>query len=49
VAGGLSGLFYGTESLPADWLDALARKTDIEELVLRFSTAAASSNPENFA
>lgn len=36
VAGGLAGLIYGLESIPKDWLEVLARKTDLEELAQRF-------------
>jgi ADP-ribosyl-[dinitrogen reductase] hydrolase len=32
VAGGIAGLIYGRETIPADWLASLARKTDIEDL-----------------
>ncbi|HWZ22588.1 MAG TPA: ADP-ribosylglycohydrolase family protein [Cytophagaceae bacterium] len=35
VTGGLSGLYYGYDSIPKEWIDILARKTDIEELALR--------------
>jgi ADP-ribosylglycohydrolase len=32
VAGGLAGLAYGEAGIPAEWLQALARRTDIEQL-----------------
>ena len=32
VTGGLAGLIYGKEAIPADWLTSLARKDDIEDL-----------------
>lgn len=35
VAGGLAGVLYGTEGIPADWLDALARRDEIEELIAK--------------
>lgn len=36
VTGGLAGLLYGFDGIPSEWIDALARKSDIEELVERF-------------
>ncbi|MBN2323598.1 MAG: ADP-ribosylglycohydrolase family protein [Spirochaetes bacterium] len=36
VAGGLAGLYHGFESIPAKWIDALARKDDILDLTDRF-------------
>jgi ADP-ribosylglycohydrolase len=38
VAGGLAGLYYGYENIPQEWIDQLARKEDIEELVFRLGT-----------
>jgi ADP-ribosyl-[dinitrogen reductase] hydrolase len=35
VTGGLAGLFYGAKSIPAEWLDVLARRDDIIELAGR--------------
>jgi ADP-ribosylglycohydrolase len=35
VTGGLAGLLYGFDGIPSEWIDALARKSDIEELVER--------------
>lgn len=37
VAGGLAGLTYGEAAIPAEWLAALARRTDIEELAARLA------------
>jgi ADP-ribosyl-[dinitrogen reductase] hydrolase len=37
VVGGLAGLFYGTKSIPEEWIDKIARKKDIEELTNKFS------------
>lgn len=37
VTGGLAGLLYGINDIPADWLEALARKTDIENLAERMA------------
>lgn len=39
VAGGLAGLAYGEAGLPAEWLGALARRADIEELASRLAAA----------
>lgn len=32
IAGGLTGLIYGYESIPEEWINVLARKNDITEL-----------------
>jgi ADP-ribosylglycohydrolase len=32
VTGGLAGLLYGHETIPAEWLEMLARRDDIEDL-----------------
>jgi ADP-ribosyl-[dinitrogen reductase] hydrolase len=32
ITGGLSGLYYGLEAIPVDWLDKIPRKNDIYEL-----------------
>ena len=37
VVGGLAGLFYGLKSIPENWLNKIARKDDIEELINRLS------------
>lgn len=36
VAGGLAGIYYGFNAIPREWIDCLARKEDILELVQRF-------------
>ncbi len=33
VAGGLAGLYYGYDSIPAEWIDALMKKELIEECI----------------
>ena len=33
VAGGLAGLYYGYNSIPAEWINALAAKEIIEECI----------------
>ena len=37
VAGGLAGLYYGLDGVPQNWIDSLARKAEIDELIKRFS------------
>jgi ADP-ribosyl-[dinitrogen reductase] hydrolase len=36
VAGGLAGVFYGTENIPADWLKALPRQKALRDLFEKF-------------
>jgi ADP-ribosylglycohydrolase len=36
VAGGLAGVSYGTESIPADWLNALPRQEALRDLFEKF-------------
>ncbi len=38
LTGGLAGIAYGSESIPAGWLTELARLDDIRELAGRFAT-----------
>jgi ADP-ribosylglycohydrolase len=42
VAGGLAGLIYGTESIPTEWLNSLARKEEIQDLIDRFANFMAA-------
>jgi ADP-ribosyl-[dinitrogen reductase] hydrolase len=37
VAGGLAGVAYGIKSIPANWIDQLARKADVEVLFHKFA------------
>ncbi len=37
VTGGLAGLLYGCESIPATWIAVLARRNDIEDLAQRLA------------
>ena len=37
VAGGLAGVLYGVEAIPADWIAEMARKDDIEQLFNTFT------------
>ena len=41
VAGGLAGLYYGEESIPAEWLDVLARREDIRYMCDAFADVLA--------
>ncbi|MBD2871152.1 ADP-ribosylglycohydrolase family protein [Paenibacillus arenilitoris] len=40
VTGGLAGIYYGLESIPAEWINDLARLGDIEDLCRRFEAVA---------
>jgi ADP-ribosylglycohydrolase len=37
VTGGLAGLYYGEEAVPAEWLMVLARRSDLEDLARRMA------------
>jgi len=37
ITGGLAGILYGVESIPANWLNMLARRADIEDLTERLA------------
>ncbi len=39
VAGGLAGLHYGYDAIPAAWIDAIARKDELNELMQTFIQA----------
>jgi ADP-ribosylglycohydrolase len=34
VTGGIAGLLYGCDSIPAEWLNLLAKKTTIDNLII---------------
>jgi ADP-ribosyl-[dinitrogen reductase] hydrolase len=36
VTGGLAGIFYGSEAIPKEWLDQVARKDDISRLFEKY-------------
>ena len=36
VTGGLAGLFYGFEQIPAEWVDTLVKNEDIEKLAMNY-------------
>ncbi len=38
IVGGLAGLAYGVDAIPADWLSVLTRRQDIEDLADRLAT-----------
>ena len=37
LAGGLAGLYYGEEAISGEWIEVLAKKDDIQELIERMS------------
>jgi ADP-ribosylglycohydrolase len=37
IAGGLCGVYYGYSSIPKEWIDSLARKDWIDELIEKFA------------
>jgi ADP-ribosylglycohydrolase len=37
VTGGLAGIYYGLENIPLEWVEQVARKSDIIDLANRFS------------
>jgi ADP-ribosyl-[dinitrogen reductase] hydrolase len=37
ITGGLAGILYGAENIPANWLNMLARRADIEELAMKLA------------
>jgi ADP-ribosyl-[dinitrogen reductase] hydrolase len=41
VTGGLAGIHYGLDNIPAEWLSQIARKAAIEDLAARFEQAIA--------
>jgi ADP-ribosyl-[dinitrogen reductase] hydrolase len=43
VTGGLAGIYYGEAAIPAEWLAALARRPDIENLAARTAAALTQS------
>lgn len=47
VTGGLAGLLYGIESIPANWKKKMARHDDIENLAERLAHKIASLNDGN--
>lgn len=39
VTGGLAGIYYGIENIPAEWIEQIARKDDIIDLALRLEAS----------
>ena len=37
VTGGLAGIIYGAENIPKDWLTKIARREDIEQLIINLT------------
>lgn len=46
VTGGLAGLCYGEDAIPAEWLRVLARRADIEALARRMATRLTAGRAE---
>jgi ADP-ribosyl-[dinitrogen reductase] hydrolase len=44
LTGGLAGLYYGLDQIPAEWIGVLARKEDILDLAFRFEKALPKSS-----
>jgi ADP-ribosylglycohydrolase len=49
VAGGCAGLLYGLESMPPEWLASLARKSEIDAMIGRFTDSAAAAGATSAA
>lgn len=45
IAGGLAGIYYGVEDIPAQWKECIARKDDIEKLCQTFAETCAPFAP----
>jgi ADP-ribosylglycohydrolase len=39
VTGGLAGIYYGVDNIPAEWIEQIARFQDIIDLAARFDAA----------
>ena len=37
IAGGVAGIYYGVEAISSNWIQCLARKDDIYDLIIRFA------------
>ena len=46
VAGALAGMWYGAESIPIDWTEALAKHDEIRALSRRFAYACLNARSE---
>ncbi|MGB3295861.1 MAG: ADP-ribosylglycohydrolase family protein [Phormidesmis sp.] len=38
VTGGLAGIYYGTEGIPSEWINGIARQQDIRALAIRLES-----------
>lgn len=47
VAGGLAGIIYGTQGIPTEWIDTVARTGDIVDMIGEFYVAETSSLSES--
>jgi ADP-ribosylglycohydrolase len=43
VAGGLAGIVYGVDSIPADWIGQMARREDVDSLFTEFAMLCAKT------
>lgn len=46
LVGGLAGLYYGKVTIPEEWLSAIARKEDIEDLCRRYAVFLSDAKNE---
>lgn len=46
VAGGLAGILYGLDAIPAQWLEVLAKRDEIETLCRNFSKSLSENQGE---
>lgn len=46
ITGGLAGLIYGFKSIPKNWIDALAKKVEIEKLCEKMNTVLKNVSEE---
>jgi ADP-ribosyl-[dinitrogen reductase] hydrolase len=44
ITGGLAGILYGTDNIPQNWIDTLARKDDILDLADRLNQSTNHHN-----
>ena len=47
VAGGLAGILYGYENIPAEWIDCLAKKEEIVDMCCSFYDAVTTTGKGN--
>jgi ADP-ribosylglycohydrolase len=44
ITGGLAGLYYGLQDIPEEWINTIAKKDQIYDLILRFYNALVDEN-----